>query len=106
MRRIGFRRLLPPVQLVLFGSLLWFAHLEKQRQEPCIVFLASLAPPAFAQESVEIPFGPPCRTLKAELIANAMDLPAVFAGVLAAAALRRETDSWQHGASAPAVVLL
>jgi len=105
MRRIGFRRLLPPVQPVLFGSFLWVADWEKQRRQPCFEGI-SLTPSVYAQEQPEIPFRPPCRSSKAELVAMGVNLPAVFAGLLTAAALRHDTDRWQNGASTPAVVLL
>jgi len=106
MRRIGFRRLLPPVQLVLFGTLIWFADREEQRQLPCSVAWVPLAPTVYAQDQADVGFDDSCRRPLAESIAVDLNLPAVFAGALAAVALRHDTDRAVYGASAPAVLIL
>jgi hypothetical protein len=111
MRRIGFRRLLLPVQLVLFGVLCFIAHRERQRQEPCTYYWVSFDTPAFAQQPGEtVTFLPPCRAPKAELVATALDLPATLAGAILGAALaailHRKGDIWSFVVSAPMVALL
>jgi prolipoprotein diacylglyceryltransferase len=64
----------------------------------------------FAQEGDNIEMPPPCRTLKTELIASSLNLPAQVAGMVLAAllavTLHREGDLWTSAASAPMVVLL
>lgn len=106
MRRIGFRRLLPPVQLVLFGVLSFIAHGERQRQGPCTYYWSSFDSPVLAQEGDTVTFLPACRSPKAELIAGCLDMPAMFAGAALAFALRREGDLWASALSTPMVVLL
>jgi len=106
MRRIGFRRLLPPVQLVLFAVLCFIARRERQRQGPCGYYWSSVWVPVFAQEDVPFVPRPLCCLPKAQLAAIAVDLPAVLVGGILEGVLRRKGDVWAFALSAPLVVLL
>jgi hypothetical protein len=74
MRRIGFQRLLPPVQLVLFG-LLWVASGRDSADRPCSGPWFFLAAPVYAQGEAEVGFPRLCRTPLAEFIAVDLSFP-------------------------------
>jgi hypothetical protein len=108
MRRIGFRRLLLPVQLALFGVLSLIASWERVHQQPCSYVWSSLDFQVFAQEGPGTgPFPAPCHEPRALLIVLPLNLPAALVGlILQDSLLHRSSDAWLFLVSAPAVVLL
>ena len=109
-RLIGFRHLLPPVQLLLYGVRCLSAYWGRQAQGPCMYLWSSSQSNVLAQEGDTIELPPPCRTFKTELIAGSLNLPAQLAGMalaeMLAVTLHREGDLWTSAASAPMVVIL
>ena len=107
--RIGFRYLLPPVQLVLYCVLCFSAHWDRQGQQPCTFIWSSSGSFVFAQDGGTVTIVP-CRTPKAELVAGSLNLPAQMAATILAAilatALHREGGLWSFATSALLVVLL
>jgi hypothetical protein len=98
------------VQVVLFGVLCFIAHGEWQQQGPCDFYWSSVERPVFAQIGDEAGFLPPCRTPKAEEVAIALNLPAVFTGAILGAGLvlilHRQGDVWWVLSSIPMVAVL
>ena len=106
-RHIGFRRLLPPLQLVLFGLLSLMAHWDRLGQKPCTQLWVSLEAPVFAQEGETLTLPPPCHEPITSLIATGLNLPAVFASLLVADTILHHTsDEWLFITSSPAILIL
>jgi hypothetical protein len=110
LRCIGFRHLLPPTQVVLFGVLWFVAHGENQRQGPCDYYWSSVEPTVFAQDGESVEFLPPCRAPKALLLAVGLNLPAVIPGAILGPSLgyifHRNSDIWLLVGSVPLVPFL
>jgi hypothetical protein len=112
MRRVGYRHVLPPAQVVLFGVLCLTAYWDRLGQQPCMYIDTYGNAPVFAQEGPGIPpFGlhPPCHEPAAQVIAMCLNSPAVFVGLLIEPTLLHsglEPEASFFFASAPAVLLL
>ncbi len=109
LRRIGFRYLLPPLQLFLYCALCFCGYRDWQGQKPCTNWISS-GRNFLAQNEEDFPLPPPCRRPNAWLVAGSLNAPAQLAGTIPAAilatALHREGDLWSFAISAPLVVLL
>jgi hypothetical protein len=109
LRRLGFRHLLPPLQLFLYCVLCFCGYRDRQRQKPCTNWISSERT-SLAQNEEDFPLPPPCREPKAWLVAGSLNAPAQMAGTILAAilatALHCKGDLWSFATSAPLVVLL
>ena len=106
LRRIGFRHVLPPVQLLLYCVLSLNAYWARLGQQPCSVIWSSSQGILLAQEGDTVTFSPPCREPTSLLVAGSLNLPAQLAGLILAATLHRESDAWSFAITAPMVVIL
>lgn len=109
LRRIGFRHVLPPVQLLLYCVLILSAYWGRLGQQPCTFMWSSSRDILLAQEGDTVSFPPPCREPKSLLVAGSLNLPAELAGMILAASLaatlHREGDAWSFAITAPMVVI-
>jgi hypothetical protein len=108
LRRIGFRHVLPPAQLVLYGVLCLNAYWDRPGQQPCIIIDTYGDQAVFAQEGLDLSFSHPvCHTPNAERVAISLNLPAVMLGwIIGDALLHVYTEPGRFVLTAPAVVLL